>query len=152
MKIAKIIIGLFFLLAMYWQFNDAEQYGNHDSWFWIFFYLTASLLTFSLLKWNPPNWLLPSIVGFCLGSALFRMQDEVGNFDIKAITRATPIPSQMNKTTQKPNEVDALFLVGGWFLVVAILEKKKRKQKTNSSPLHDGPSPQDSISDNRSQV
>ena len=125
MKIAKIIIGLFFLLAMYWQFNDAAQYGNHDAWFWIFFYLTASVLTFTLIKWKPPGWLLPGIVGFCLGSAIFRMQDQVGNFDFGAITRATPVPSQMNKTTQKPNEVDALFLVGIWFLVVTILERRK---------------------------
>lgn len=130
MKIAKIIIGLFFLLAMYWQFNDASQYGNHDAWFWIFFYLAASLLTFSLLKWTSPSWLLPSIVGFCLGSALFRMQDEVGNFDIGSVFRATAIPSQMNKTTQKPNEVDALFLVGGWFFIVALIEGKKRKRAT----------------------
>ena len=130
MKIAKIIIGLFFLLAMYWQFNDTSQYGNHDAWFWIFFYLAASLLTFSLLKWTSPSWLLPSIVGFCLGSALFRMQDEVGNFDIGSVFRATAIPSQMNKTIQKPNEVDALFLVGGWFFIVALIEGKKRKRAT----------------------
>ena len=115
MKIAKIVFSLLFLLAMYWQFNDAKQYGNHDAWFWIFFYLAAAILTFVLIKWTPPNWLLPSIVGFCLGSSLFRMQDQVGNFDFSAITRATAVPSQMNATTQKPNEVDALILVGLWF-------------------------------------
>ena len=127
MKIAKIIVGLFFLLAMYWQFNDAEQYGNHDAWFWIFFYLGASLLTLTLTKWKAPNWLLPAIIGFCLGSAIFRMQDEVGNFDLSTIWRATGVPSQMNKTTQKPNEVDALILVGVWFLVVTVIERKKQK-------------------------
>ena len=125
MKIAKIVIALLFLLFMYFQFNDAAQYGNHDAWFWIFFYLIASVLTFSLIKWKPPGWLLPGIVGFCLGSAIFRMQDQVGNFDLSSIWRATPVPSQMNKTTQKPNEVDALFLVGIWFLVVMILERRK---------------------------
>jgi Tfp pilus assembly protein PilV len=128
MKIAKIVLGLLFLLAMYWQFNDAAQYGNHDAWFWIFFYLTASLLTFALVKWKPPSWLLPGIIGFCLGSAIFRMQDEVGNFDISSIWRATAVPSQMNKTTQKPNEVDALFLVGGWFLVVMMRERHKNRK------------------------
>jgi len=125
MKIAKIIVALLFLLFMYFQFNDAAQYGNHDAWFWIFFYLAAAVLTGLTVKWTPPSWLLPAIVGFCLGSAIFRMQDQVGNFDISALWRATAIPSQMNKTTQKPNEVDALILVGLWFGVVAVLERKK---------------------------
>lgn len=115
MKIAKIIVGLTFLFFMTLQFNDAAQYGNHDSWFWIFFYLAASVLTFLLLKWKAPTWLLPAIVGFCIGSALFRMQDQVGNFDFTAPFRATAIPQQMNATTQKPNEVDALLIVGIWF-------------------------------------
>ncbi|MGJ8725710.1 MAG: transmembrane 220 family protein [Roseibacillus sp.] len=132
MKIAKIIFSLLFLLAMYWQFNDAEQYGNHDAWFWIFFYLAAALLTAAMVKWQQPKWLLPAIVGFCLGSALFRMQDEVGNFDFTTIVRATPVPSQMNATTQKPNEVDALLLVGIWFGVVAVLERKKGSYKGKS--------------------
>ncbi len=132
MKIAKITLGSLFLLAMYWQFNDAAQYGNHDAWFWIFFYLAAAVLSFTLIQWQPPSWLLPGIVGFCLGSAVFRMQDEVGNFDISALWRATAVPSQMNKTTQKPNEVDALILVGGWFLVVAIAEKRRRNSPTTS--------------------
>ena len=132
MKIAKIIFSLLFLLAMYWQFNDAEQYGNHDAWFWIFFYLAAALLTAAMIKWRQPAWLLPSIVGFCLGSALFRMQDEVGNFDFTTIVRATPVPSKMNATTQKPNEVDALLLVGTWFGVVAVLEGKKRSERSYS--------------------
>ena len=118
MKIAKIIVALF-LLFMYFQFNDAAQYGNHDSWFWIFFYLAAALLTGAMLRWSPPLWLLPSVVGFCIGAALFRMQDQVGNFDFTAPFRATAIPSQMNATTQKPNEVDALILVGGWFVFLA---------------------------------
>lgn len=130
MKIAKITVGLLFLLFMYFQFNDAQQYGNHDAWFWIFFYLGAAALTGAMIKWKPPGWLLPSIVGFCLGSALFRMQDEVGNFDISSIWRATAVPSQMNKTTQKPNEVDALLLVGGWFFVVAVLEKRRQTAMT----------------------
>ncbi|MDQ8191082.1 transmembrane 220 family protein [Roseibacillus persicicus] len=125
MKIAKIIVGLIFLYFMTLQFNDAAQYGNHDSWFWIFFYLAAAVLTGAMIKWKQPTWLLPTIVGFCIGSALFRMQDEVGNFDFTAPFRATPIPSQMNKTTQKPNEVDALLVVGLWFGIVAVLERKK---------------------------
>lgn len=125
MKITKIIVGLVFLYFMTLQFNDAAQYGNHDAWFWIFFYLAAAVLTGALIKWKQPNWLLPAIVGFCIGSALFRMQDEVGNFDFSAPFRATPVLSQMNKTTQKPNEVDALLVVGLWFGVVAFLERKK---------------------------
>ncbi|MBK1835176.1 hypothetical protein [Roseibacillus ishigakijimensis] len=126
MKIAKIIVSLVLVYFMTLQFNDAQQYGNHDAWFWIFFYLAAALLTAAMVKWQQPPWLLPGIIGFCLGSALFRMQDEVGNFDFTAPFRATAIPSQMNKATQQPNEIDALLVVGIWFGVVAYCEKRQR--------------------------
>lgn len=134
MKIAKIIVGLTFLFFMVLQFNDAAQYGNHDSWFWIFFYLAASLLTFTLIRWTAPTWLLPSLVGFCVGSALFRMQDQVGNFDFTAPFRATAIPHQMNPTTQKPNEVDALLIVGLWFGVLAWKTTSLAKAPKPSEP------------------
>lgn len=124
MKITKIVVTLLFLLFMYFQFNDAAQYGNHDSWFWILFYLAAAGLTGASIKWTPPSWLLPAIVGFCVGAALFRIQDSVGNFDFTAPFRATAIPSQMNATTQAPNEVDALALVATWFGFLAWKEKK----------------------------
>jgi hypothetical protein len=126
MKIAKIVVGIFLLFFMLLQFNDAQQYGNDDAWFWIFFYAVAALLTFALVKWKPPRWLCPLIIGFCIGAALFRMQDEVGNFDFTAPFRATAIPSQMNKSIQKPNEVDALLVVGLWFGFLSWTGRKRK--------------------------
>jgi len=113
-RIAKLILSPLWVIFAYFQLNDAAQYGNHDPWFWVLYYLATATLTALSLKWTFPNWLLPSAIGFSLGCALFRMQDAVGNFDFLAPFRATPIPSQMTKATQQPNEIGGLILVAIW--------------------------------------
>ncbi|MDP0491485.1 MAG: transmembrane 220 family protein [Verrucomicrobiota bacterium JB023] len=124
MKYVKIVASLLFLLFAYFQLNDAQQYGNDDPWFWVVFYLVTAGLTAASLKWKLPAWSYPLMIGFCLGAAIFRMQDEVGNFDFSAPLRATAIPAQMNQSIQKPNEVGGLLLVGAWTAVLAATARK----------------------------
>ena len=119
-------VAFLFLLFTYWQINDASQYNNHDNWFWIILYVTASALTLVHSRWPLPRWALTSVVGFSIGGALFRMQDDVGNFDFGAIFRATAVPSQMNASTQAPNEIGGLLVVAAWFLFLAVASHSPR--------------------------
>ncbi|MEM9080735.1 MAG: transmembrane 220 family protein [Verrucomicrobiota bacterium] len=132
MRIAKLILTPLWLLFAYFQINDTNQYGNHDPWFWILFYLFAASLTAASLKFTLPPWLLPATIGFCLGAALFRMQNDSGSFDFTAPFRATAIPSQMTKATQQPNEIGGLLLVATWLLILHLNTIKQKN--TNPAP------------------
>ncbi len=129
MKYVKGFVAAFFILVTYWQFNDAEQYGNHDFIFWVIFYLATSGITIITIFRKLPSWLLPTALGFCLGATLFRIQDGVGNFDTSAIFRAEAVPAKMNATTQMPNEAGGLLLVATWFIILLFLQKKKPSRK-----------------------
>lgn len=122
-KTCYIATALLLFLAVL-QVNDVTQYNNHDNWFWIIYYLFGAALTFWLTRRHVPIPLLSGFCGFSFGAALFRMMDGVGNFDFLTPFRATAIPSQMNATTQAPNEVGGLILVGVWFLFLSLRAKK----------------------------
>ena len=88
-------------------------------------------MTFFHQKKPLPLWSLTTMIGFSVGAALFRMQNDVGNFDFMTPFRATAIPSQMNATIQAPNETGGLFMVAAWFLFpshprIALGENTKR--------------------------
>lgn len=126
-RYAAVTVGLLFVLFAYWQLNDAEQYRNHDNWFWIVYYLAAAVMTLWHARVRLPLWLCSGMTGFSLGAALFRMQDEVGNFDFMTPFRATAVPSQMNASIQAPNETGGLLLVAAWFLFLALAVGRGRR-------------------------
>ncbi len=119
MKITCYLFAALFALFSILQINDATQYGNHDSWFWLLIYAATALATFVHARRPLPFAGLTAGIGFSLGACLFRLQDGVGNFDFAGLFRATAVPAQMNAATQQPNEAAGLLLVAVWLTVLA---------------------------------
>jgi len=133
MKITCYVFAAIFALFSILQINDAAQYGNHDSWFWLLLYAATSLATFIHARRPLPFAALTAGIGFSIGACLFRLQDAVGNFDFAGLFRATAVPAKMNAATQQPNEAAGLLLVAAWLAVLAWRARGK-KQSASGKP------------------
>jgi len=126
MKIACYILAALFALFSILQINDATQYGNHDSWFWLLLYAATAIATVLHARRPLPFAALTAGIGFAIGACLFRLQDAVGNFDFTGLFRATALPAKMNATTQQPNEAAGLLLVAVWLGILAWQARPKK--------------------------
>ena len=125
MKTTCWIIASLWILFAYFQVNDAIQYQNHDHWFWILYYLMAAGITFWAATRKVPTAVMTGLIGFSFGAALFRLQDQAGNFDFGAPFRATAIPEKMTTATQIPNEVGGLIVVGLWLTGLMVWQSRR---------------------------
>ncbi|MDB9741674.1 transmembrane 220 family protein [Akkermansiaceae bacterium] len=129
MKISCIVATVIFAVFAYFQVNDATQYLNGDFWSWILFYLgtaTVSLLVgIEICKSLP---LLTGFAGFALGSFLFRMQDEHGNFQFENFTgRDWFADQETGVMKQQTNEAGGLLIVAVWLFILAYMVWRKYK-------------------------
>lgn len=133
MKVVCVFFGVIFLIFAYFQINDAEQYKNGDFWSWIIFYVGTALISFfvgfKVLK--SVSW-LAGFTGFALGSFIFRMQDEYGNFEFENFAgRDWFADKETGVMKQQTNEAGGLLIVALWLGVLLFLvwRNKKRKSK-----------------------
>ncbi|WP_158279902.1 transmembrane 220 family protein [Coraliomargarita sinensis] len=132
MKITCYLFTALFALFSVLQINDAAQYGNHDSWFWLLLYACTAITTFLHARRPLPFAALTAGIGFAVGACLFRLQDAVGNFDFAGLFRATAVPANMNAATQQPNEAAGLLLVAIWLTVLAWHVRPRQSRQTQS--------------------
>ncbi len=134
MKVLCVIFGIIFIIFAYFQFNDATQYLNGDFWSWILFYVGTSIISFlvgyGVCRSLP---LVTGFAGFALGSFIFRMQDEFGNFQFENfIGRDWFADQETGMMKQQTNEAGGLLIVAIWLFVLAyFIWKNKNKEVVN---------------------
>ena len=128
MKISCGVATLLFLLFAALQFNDATQYKNADFWSWVLFYVATAVLSFAvgwkLCKSLP---LVTGFGGFALGSFIFRMQDEYGNFQFEKFAGRGWFRDETNEMVQQTNEAGGLFIVALWVFILAWMLRRGLK-------------------------
>ena len=113
------------------QLNDTTQYSNQDAWSWIVLYGVGAILSAALI-WIPlPGTLTTSWAGFCWGALVFRLQDDVGNFQLSRLNPAsywnesgTEMTSRTAKTVVSPKRY-----------------RKTLKHDQKKTPIHDRDTP-----------
>lgn len=126
MKIACGIATVLFLASAAVQINDFTQYQNADWWSWMLFYVGTAALSFCV-GWGYTKSLplVTGFGGFALGSFIFRMQDEFGNFQFEKF--GGNWFRDEKDMIQQTNEAGGLFIVAVWLFILAFLLKKQQK-------------------------
>ena len=126
-KIAFGVMTVLFVVFASLQFNDLPQYKNADAWSWIIIYLiTAGLSAWPIFK-SINRTLIASYAGFSLGSFIFRMQDQYGNFQMEKFAGKWLYNERGTEMIQQTNEAGGLFIVFVWMLVLYFLTKPSTK-------------------------
>jgi hypothetical protein len=130
MKITTGIATLVFLVFASLQFNDHDQYHNADFWTWIVFYFGTALLSFFVgFGYCKSIPLITGLGGFALGSFVFRMQDQFGNFQFQKFAGRGWFRDDAQEMVQQTNEAGGLLIVAIWVFVLAYLLHKKVKSE-----------------------
>lgn len=126
LKWAGLSAGLIFFIFALLQLNDFTQYKNADWWSWMIFYLgTASISVAVGLGWLRSIAFLSFVGGFSLGSFIFRMQDEYGNFQFEKFG-GNWFRDEVDMI-QQTNEAGGLLLVAIWLFTLIFLLKRSTK-------------------------
>jgi len=105
------------------QLNDTTQYSNQDAWSWIVLYGVGAILSAALI-WKPlPGTLTTSWAGFCWGALVFRLQDDVGNFQLSRLNPASYWNESGTEMVQVSNESGGLLILAVWATLLVFLKR-----------------------------